>query len=182
MRARVLMFHMSISSETPFHGYTNIFNLWPWPCKWSLAYFIRKMLTLLIHVACQKGVLKLSYFTWVFLCPCDLKHLWNWPLSGASVFHKHILWLGTRTHKPLKPSQKVIVKASANLRKKFGLGIACLMRELMDTRASFLIELSSRKNIYFLLIKRSHSQCGSFYCQSQIAFTAKYSSLSKVIK
>ena len=24
--------------------------------------------------------------------PCDLDHLWNLPLSGAFVFHKHILF------------------------------------------------------------------------------------------
>ena len=121
------------------HGYTpTFFNLWPWPCKWSLAYFIRKMLTLLIHVACQKGVLELSYFTWVFLCPCDLKHLWVWPLSGASVFSQTHFVIGTRS----QPSQKVIGKASANLRKKSGhgnpVGIACLMRELMETRVFWL--------------------------------------------
>ena len=26
------------------------------------------------------------------ICSCDLDHLWNWPLSGAFVFHKHILF------------------------------------------------------------------------------------------
>ena len=26
------------------------------------------------------------------ICPCDLGHIWNWPLSGAFVFHKHILF------------------------------------------------------------------------------------------
>ena len=26
------------------------------------------------------------------ICPCDLDHLWNWQLSGAFVFHKHILF------------------------------------------------------------------------------------------
>ena len=126
---------------------------------------------------------KAFIFHMSFLCPCDHKHLWNVPLSGASVFHKHILLLGTRTHTPLKPSQKVMVKASVNLRKKKKVWSRnCVFDESINGYASFLIELSSRKNIYFLLIKRNHSQCGSFYCQSQIAFTAKYSSLSKVIK
>ena len=43
-------------------------------------------------------------FIWAFLvtrfsywyqdiCPCDLDHLWNWPLSGTFVFHKYILFL-----------------------------------------------------------------------------------------
>ena len=27
------------------------------------------------------------------ICPCDLDRLWNWPLSGAFVFQKHILFL-----------------------------------------------------------------------------------------
>ena len=98
---------------------------------------------------------KAFIFHMSFLCPCDHKHLWNWPLSGASVFHKHILLLGTRTHKPLKPSQKVIVKASVNLRKKKKVWSRnCVFDERINGYASFLIELSSRKNIYFLLIKR----------------------------
>ena len=27
------------------------------------------------------------------ICPCDPDHLWNWPLSVAFVFHKHMLFL-----------------------------------------------------------------------------------------
>ena len=49
-------------------------------------------------------MLELSYCTQSFLvtrsfywyqnnCPCDLGLRWNWPLSGAFVFHKHILFL-----------------------------------------------------------------------------------------
>ena len=30
------------------------------------------------------------------ICPCDLDHLWNRPLSGAFVFHKHILLYPTQ--------------------------------------------------------------------------------------
>ena len=26
------------------------------------------------------------------ICPCDLGHNWNWPSSGAFVFHKQILF------------------------------------------------------------------------------------------
>ena len=32
-----------------------------------------------------------SFYLYQNICPCDLGHLWNWPLSGAFVFHKHIL-------------------------------------------------------------------------------------------
>ena len=28
------------------------------------------------------------------ICPFDLDHLWNLPLSGAFVFHKHIFFVG----------------------------------------------------------------------------------------
>ena len=48
-------------------------------------------------------MLQLSYCTWAILvtrssywyqdiCPCDLGHLWKLTLSGAFVFHKHILF------------------------------------------------------------------------------------------
>ena len=71
-----------------------------WPRPWSLTHFF-KTLTLLITF--EQWVLELLYCTWAFLvtrssywyqdfCPCDLGHLWNWPLSGAYVFHKHILF------------------------------------------------------------------------------------------
>ena len=29
--------------------------------------------------------------------PCDLGLRWNWPLSGAFVFHKHILFSGFKS-------------------------------------------------------------------------------------
>ena len=74
--ARGLIFHMSI------------------PCDKTFLWF---------HL---KKILELPYCIWAFLvtrssywyqdiCPCDLDHLWNWPLSGAFVFHKHILFFLT---------------------------------------------------------------------------------------
>ena len=83
----------------PFRVYHYFFTLWPWP--WILIYFL-KTLTLLITF--EQWELELSYCNWAFLvtwysyeyqdiCPCDLGHLWNWPLSGAFVFHKHILFI-----------------------------------------------------------------------------------------
>ena len=33
-----------------------------------------------------------SFYWYQNICPCDLGHQWNWPLSGAFVFHKHILF------------------------------------------------------------------------------------------
>ena len=33
-----------------------------------------------------------SFYWYQNICPCDLGHLWNWPLSRAFVFHKHILF------------------------------------------------------------------------------------------
>ena len=59
--------------------------------------------TLTLLITFEQWVLELSYCTWTFLvtrsyywysyiCPCDLGHLWNWPLSGAFVFHKNILF------------------------------------------------------------------------------------------
>ena len=32
-----------------------------------------------------------SFYWYQNICPCDLGLRWNWPLSGAFVFHKHIL-------------------------------------------------------------------------------------------
>ena len=58
-----------------------------------------------IHVDFKKDkILRFPYCTWSFLvtrsfywyqniCPCDLGHQWNWPLSGVFVFHKHILYM-----------------------------------------------------------------------------------------
>ena len=54
----------------------------------------------------------LSYCTWAFLVTrssywyqdiysCDLDHLWNWPLLGAFVFHKHILFTIQNCNKEL---------------------------------------------------------------------------------
>ena len=72
--ARAFLFHMSIPCDMTF----------PW-----FNYF-------LINI-------RASYCTWAYLVtrssywyqdiyPCDLVHLWNWPLSGAFVFHIHILF------------------------------------------------------------------------------------------
>lgn len=41
---------------------------------------------------------KIIFVIWSFLwlkifCPCDLRYLWNWPLSGTFVFQKQILFL-----------------------------------------------------------------------------------------
>ena len=67
---------------------------------WSVTHFL-KTLNLLITI--EQWVLELSYCTWAFhvtrssywyldICPCDLDHLWNWPLSGAFVFHVHLVF------------------------------------------------------------------------------------------
>ena len=57
----------------------------------------------LVMICKKNKILDFPYCTWSFLltrsfywyqniCPCDLGHQWNWPLSGAFVFHKHILF------------------------------------------------------------------------------------------
>ena len=33
-----------------------------------------------------------SFYWYQNICPCDLSHLWNWPLLEAFVYHKHILF------------------------------------------------------------------------------------------
>ena len=43
-----------------------------------------------------------SFYWYQDICPCDLDHLWNWPLSGAFVFHKRILF--KRVCNPQNPS------------------------------------------------------------------------------
>ena len=56
-----------------------------------------KTITMLITF--EQWVPVLSYCTWASsywyqdIYPCDLGHLWNWPLGGAFVFHKHILFV-----------------------------------------------------------------------------------------
>ena len=78
MRARALIFHMSIPCDKTFLRVPFFFTLWPWP--WSLTHFV-KTLTLLITF--EQWVLELWCFTWVFLVirpfceyhyflPCDL--------------------------------------------------------------------------------------------------------------
>ena len=47
------------------------------------------------------------------ICPCDLDHLWNWPLLGAFVFHKHILFdyqvdIGTHDFYHAKDSEQYV--------------------------------------------------------------------------
>ena len=90
---RALIFHISIPCDKTFPWVPLFFTLWPWP--WILTYFL-KTLTLLITFE-QWELELLSYCNWAFLvtrfsleyqdiCPCDLGHLWNWPLSGAFVF------------------------------------------------------------------------------------------------
>ena len=43
-------------------------------------------------------LLELNVLTLIFIknvqgfCPCDLGYHWNWPLLGAFVIHKHILF------------------------------------------------------------------------------------------
>ena len=39
-----------------------------------------------------------SSYWYQVICPCDLDHLWTWPLSGAFVFHKHILFMLYSSH------------------------------------------------------------------------------------
>ena len=34
-----------------------------------------------------------SFYWYQNICPCDLGLCWNWPSSGAFVFHKHILFV-----------------------------------------------------------------------------------------
>ena len=76
------------------------FALWPWP--WSLTHFLK---TSTLIITFEQWVLELSYCTWAFLvtrssywykgkciCPCVVCHLLNWPLSGAFVFQKNVLF------------------------------------------------------------------------------------------
>ena len=50
---------------------------------------IIKIRTFVLHmsISCDKIFVLVSS-----ICPCDLGHIWNWPLSGAFMFHKHILF------------------------------------------------------------------------------------------
>ena len=44
------------------------------------------------------------------ICPCDLAYLWNWPLSGAIVFHKHILFqVSDVAHGPLVVKEVLMI-------------------------------------------------------------------------
>ena len=66
----------------------------------DLIYFLEMTLV----ITSKLETLELSYTIWAFLvtrssywyqdiCPGALGHIWNRPLSGAFVFHKHILFL-----------------------------------------------------------------------------------------
>ena len=60
-----------------------------WPFR-GYHYFLINIRAFILHmsISCYK------ICPWYQdICPCDLDHLWNWPLSGAFVFHKHILFL-----------------------------------------------------------------------------------------
>ena len=90
---RVLIFHMSIPCDKTFPWLPLFFTLWPWLWVWPI---FLKTLTLLITF--EQWVLVLYHMSisnehwYQDICPCNRDHLWNWPLSGAFVFHKRILY------------------------------------------------------------------------------------------
>ena len=78
VRARALIFHMSIPCDKTFLWIPLFLTLWPWP--WRLTYFLK---TLTLWISFEQWVLELWYYTWVFLVirpfsgyhyfwPCDL--------------------------------------------------------------------------------------------------------------
>ena len=71
-------------------------------CPICRSILLSETLTLLITF--EQWALELWYFTWVFLvirssywyqniCPCDLSHLWNWPIGGICVSQTHLVYL-----------------------------------------------------------------------------------------
>jgi hypothetical protein len=78
--SRILIFHMSVSSDKTFPWIPTDLTLWPWP--WCLTYIL-KTLTMHIYFEWYMYVLGLWYFTWMFVVtspfsedqqvwPCDL--------------------------------------------------------------------------------------------------------------
>ena len=118
--ARALIFHMSILWDKNSLWVPKI--PWPWILAYFFNTLIVSARALVLHmnIPCDKifllvlniltltddqlkRILELPYCIWSYLvtksfcwyqniCPCDLGNLWNWPLSGAFVFHKHILF------------------------------------------------------------------------------------------
>ena len=104
--ARALILHMSISSDnlslgtnlcdtdlgvcSIFENVNLVFNFWKVSARASILH---------TSIYCDKTFrgtnmfffMARSFYWYQDICPCDLGHLWNWPVSGAYEFHKHIL-------------------------------------------------------------------------------------------
>ena len=101
--ARALIFHMSILCDKTFPWVTTSFTLTLefdiFSENFSLAinFWTVTANALIFHLSttCDKTFLQIPTFLYWYqgICPCELCHLWNWPLSGAFVFHTYILFL-----------------------------------------------------------------------------------------
>ena len=83
--ARSFIFHMSIPCDKTYPWVALFLTLLAWP--WSFSINIR------VFILHRAFLVTRSSYWYQDICPCDLDHLLNWPLSGAYVFPNHILFL-----------------------------------------------------------------------------------------